>query len=377
MGSFLVYSTSAKTVRTIDSKSWEALILRRLYGESSIQCRSDASDSCNPRSFVQPKSSQKDQKDMKFKPFKFVLLAIAMVIIAHGMPLLAGLAKSPVIATTPPVLVTNALATATSSGSSTTAGVKAAKWGSNVKLSYAGNSFTFVSNGIPNHARPVEYALPNPGVRVLNASTTHIGADPTVAQNYNFTIPLNPTKAAKPTSTSLGPIGVMISGASLFNPYEGDGKSVATLDNFTLKNSKGQDVGFLDSCNGHPTPMMGTYHYHALPNCITQVVDKPDGPSHLIGVAFDGFPIYGDRAIDGSKITTTQLDACNGITSATPEFPQGIYHYVLLDTKDSTSSIRCFSGTSSVTMRMPGMRGIPGGTGMTGPPGMPPTIMIR
>jgi YHYH protein len=297
------------------------------------------------------------QKDMKFKPFKFVLLAIALVILS-SIPLFAG------------------------SSPSTVTGIKTAKWDSNVKISYSGNNFTFVSNGIPNHPRPAEYALPKPGTRVLNASTAYVGADPTRPQPFNFTIPLNPTKAAKPTSTNLGPIGVMISGASLFNPYEGDGKSVATLDNFTIKNIKGQDVGFLDSCNGHPTPMMGTYHYHALPTCITQVVDKPNGPSHLIGVAFDGFPIYGDRAMNGSKIQATQLDACNGITSATPEFPKGIYHYVLLDTKNSTSSIRCFSGTPIVTRRMPGMPGVSGRppngpgmtgmTGMTGPPGMPP-----
>jgi hypothetical protein len=293
---------------------------------------------------------------MKFKPFKFVLLAIALVIILTSMPLFAG------------------------SSPSTAAGIKTAKWGSNVKISYSGNNFTFVSNGIPNHARPAEYALPNPGARILNASTAHVGADPTRPQPFNFTIPLNPTKAAKPTSTNLGPIGVMISGASLFNPYEGDGKTVATLDNFTIKNSRGQEVGFLDSCNGHPTPMMGTYHYHALPTCITQVVDKPNGPSHMIGVAFDGFPIYGDRAIDSSKITANQLDTCNGITSPTPEFPNGIYHYVLLDAKDSTSSIRCFSGKSSVTRRMPGpgmpLLGEPGGRPVRpsspGMSGMPP-----
>ena len=29
-----------------------------------------------------------------------------------------------------------------------------------------------------------------------------------------------------------------------------------------------------------------------------------------------------------STITASQLDACNGITSPTPEFPDGIYHYV-------------------------------------------------
>lgn len=321
-------------------------------------------------------------KDMQFKLFKSGLLAIGLTITAYGIFLLAFLSKLTGIANTTTAPITTELSAATASGSSTTAGVKAAKWGNNVQLSYSDNSFTFVSNGIPNHARPAEYALPKPetmpGTK-LNATTAYVGADPTVAQNYKFTIPLNPTKSAKPTSTSLGPIGVMISGAVLFNPYEGDNTSVATTDNFTLKNSKGQDVGFLDSCNGHPMPMMGDYHYHALPKCITQVVDKAEGPSHIIGVAFDGFPIYGDRAMDGSKIVATQLDTCNGITSATPEFPKGIYHYVLLDTKDSTSSLRCFSGKSSVTRRMPGMQGGPGrtprpprGPGMTGHPGMPP-----
>ncbi len=178
---------------------------------------------------------------------------------------------------------------------------------------------------------------------VPDATTAYAGADPTVAQNYNFSIPLVPAKLSTPTSTNLGAIGVMISGAVLFNPYEGDGRTIAKASNFTVKNSKGQDVAFLDSCNGHPTPM-GTYHYHALPTCITSVVDGASGPSHIVGVAFDGFLIYGDRAIDGSKVSASQLDSCNGISSPTPEFPEGIYHYVLLDTQDSTSSIRCFSG---------------------------------
>jgi hypothetical protein len=298
---------------------------------------------------------------MKFKYFKFVVLAIVMLItltIAPGF-------------------------TATkTSDASTTAGVKAAKWGSNVKISYSSNSFTFASNGIPNHSRPAEYALPPAGVMLPKPDNAYAGPDPTKAQTYNFTIPLTPTKIAKPTSTSLGPIGMMISGAALFNPYEGDNKSVATFDNFSIKNSKGEDVPFLDSCNGHPTPM-GQYHYHALPPCITQVVDEADGPSHIIGVAFDGFPIYGDRAMDGSKLTASQLDGCNGITSPTPEFPKGLYHYVLLDTKDSTSSIRCLSGKSNITMTMPGMP--PGGTGMPGmrppgprrPPGLRPQLGIR
>jgi hypothetical protein len=280
---------------------------------------------------------------MKFT-MKTSLLSIGLSIAAGSAILLAC---SP----------TNAASSSSAFSQATVDGVKAAKWGDNVKLSYADDSFTFTSNGIPNHARPAEYVLPNAGVMLPTPTTSYVGADPTKAQDYKFTIPLNPSKAAKTTSTSLGAIGVMISGAVLFNPYEGDGKSVATFDNFSLKNSKGEDVYFLDSCNAHPTPM-GQFHYHGLPTCITSVVDTADGPSHIIGVAFDGFPIYGDRAIDGSKIAVSQLDECNGITSATPEFPKGIYHYVLLNTKDLTSSIRCFSGTSTVTGQMPGMGGM-------------------
>ena len=266
---------------------------------------------------------------------------------------------------------TTGLALAASSGGSattaaaanTTAGLKKAKWGANVKITYGKANIRYRSNGLPNHARQAEYALPNAGVQVPTAAIAYAAADPTRAQSYDFTIPANPKKAASTTPTSLGTIGVMISGAALFNPYEGDGSTVATAENFTVKNAQGKDVAFLDSCSGHPTPM-GDYHYHALPTCITAKVDTKTGPSHLIGLAFDGFPIYGDRDINGKQITKAKLDKCNGITSATPEFPQGIYHYVLLKTKDSRSSIRCFSGKVDPSLMqsnaMPGSPGLPG-----------------
>jgi hypothetical protein len=34
----------------------------------------------------------------------------------------------------------------------------------------------------------------------------------------------------------------------------------------------------------------------------------------------------GPRFINGKAIAVSQLDACNGITSPTPEFPTGVYH---------------------------------------------------
>jgi len=241
--------------------------------------------------------------------------------------------------------------TTSTSTPSTEAGLRAAKWGSNVTVSFANGSMKYVSNGIPNHARQAEYALPTGATRVPNASSAYAAADPTVAQSYNYSIPLTPTKASSPTSTSLGTIGVMISGAALFNPYEGDGTTVAMASNFTVKNTSGKDIAFLDSCNGHPTPM-GAYHYHALPPCVTATVDIAGGPSHIIGVAFDGYPIYGDRDINGKQLTAADLDQCSGITSATPEFPNGVYHYVLLGTANSSSSIRCFMGKVTVTASM-------------------------
>ena len=84
-------------------------------------------------------------------------------------------------------------------------------------------------------------------------------------------------------------------------------------------------------------------------------VDTGSGPSHLIGLAFDGFPIYGAREIKGRRVSVAKFDACNGITSATPEFPNGIYHYVLPGTTNATSAIRCFHGkvSSSLTTQMP------------------------
>ena len=258
---------------------------------------------------------------------------------------------------------------AASNTTDATATVLAAAWADDVTITVEDGKYRILANGLPNHERQAEYALPDAGVMIPTADTATAGADPTVEQSYDFSIPTAPTKAATSTSTSLGTIGIMVSGAALFNPYEGDGTTVATASNFTVKNAAGDDIAFLDTCNGHPTPM-GEYHYHALPKCITSVVDGTSGPSRIIGIAFDGYLIYGNRDVDGKEVTAGELDECNGITSPTPEFPEGIYHYVLLDTADSMSSIRCFTGT--VDASLSSMGGMPPGGPGGGPGGRPP-----
>ncbi|MFM1985469.1 MAG: hypothetical protein RLZZ295_635, partial [Actinomycetota bacterium] len=194
---------------------------------------------------------------------------------------------------------------------------------------------------------------------VPDATTATVVKDPTKAQNYKFTIPSTPTYSKTVTKTSLGSIGVMISGAVLYNPYEGDNKTPAMANNFTITDANGITASFVDKCAGHPIPNQGAYHYHGLSSCVTAKVDATGKPSHIIGFALDGFPIYGDRDIKGKQLTAKNLDQCNGIYSATPEFPKGIYHYVLLGTADVRSSIACFHGVvdASQIQAMPNMGG--------------------
>ena len=240
-----------------------------------------------------------------------------------------------------------------------------ASWFSNVKLSFSGDSVTVVSDGMPSWMAE-KYAIPNAGVVVpesANDVTLGLASKLVYAQNLNYSLTLNPVKAASPTTTSLGAIGILANGAVIFNPYEGDGKTIAVTGNVYLNDSNGVKWAFLDVCNGHPG-MGGMYHYHAMPPCVTSIIDKVGGPSHILGIAFDGFLIYGDKDINGNIVKSTQLDTCNGITSPTPEFPQGVYHYVLTEEKSNRSTINCFSGTPALSkgggMQPGGMGGMPG-----------------
>ena len=264
---------------------------------------------------------------------------------------------------------TTAATAASTTSSSTKAGLQNAKWGKNMTVSYGTSTIRLRSNGIPNHSRSKYYAVPNAGVVVPTAATATAALDPTAAHNYDYKIPTTPKKISKTTAAPLGSIGMMISGSVLFNPYEGDGTTVAMASNFTIAAPDGSTAPFVDTCSGHPTPAMGggggQYHYHGLPACVSKEVDTSTGPSHIIGIALDGFPIYGKRDIKGKVIPVAKLDKCNGITSATPEFPKGIYHYVLPGTANATSSIRCFHGKvdGSLITQMPNMGGGPPGGG--------------
>lgn len=255
----------------------------------------------------------------------------------------------------------------------TTTGLKKARWAKRIKVAYRRKTVRMRASGIPNHSRPEYYAVPTAGTVVPDAGTSVATPDPTSAQNYDLTLPLRPRRASQVTEAPLGSIGLMISGAVLFNPYEGDGTTVAMQNDFSIPAPGGASAPFVDDCSGHPAPGRnggGQYHYHALPACVASQANRAGRPSRIIGIAFDGYPIYGNRDIDGKKISVANLDRCNGIKSPTPEFPRGIYHYVLPGTTDATSSIRCFRGIvdPDLIQQMPPMGGGPPGGGPPAPP---------
>jgi hypothetical protein len=232
----------------------------------------------------------------------------------------------------------------------TTAVVRNTHWGDNVTITFGDGNFRYQSNSMPNHALNAEYVMPDNFTSCVPHPTpdcTHIEpvAQAVVAVPVDVTITTRPEKVAETTTSPIGAMGVMISGSPVYNPFEGDGTTVAMNANFTLTNQAGQPIPFMDSCHAHPSPHpREQYHYHALSTCVTSQVDQENGPSHIIGFGFDGFPIYGDRDINGNKIDPKTLDECNGIESPTPEFPQGFYHYVLLDVHTEQSTIRCLHG---------------------------------
>ncbi len=119
-------------------------------------------------------------------------------------------------------------------------------------------------------------------------------------------------------ATPLGQIGISGNGVAIFNPSAGAGLNPPSGFSWVAAG----DLPFVnsgeDSCGGHPE-QNGIYHYHD-PHFLdcwragsamasyndyyggTQFngdnIRHPDGHSKLIGIAFDGFPIYGPYGYD-------------------------------------------------------------------------------
>jgi len=230
---------------------------------------------------------------------------------------------------------------------STAAAVAAGLWSDNVVITVNDNgTFRYESDGLPSHELPDQFLVPNldtmppfEGDDVEGSFNIANTAELIVASPLDIEITTRPVYSEEITLTSLSTIGVMVSGAPLFNDYEDQSREfVAIDDNLAL-----DGVYFIDACNGHPLATGDSYHYHGIPYCITDIVDVAGEHSTMIGVLLDGFPIYGPQDVGGVRLTNDDLDECSGHVGATQEFPEGIYHYHL--TEDGAPySIGCFHG---------------------------------
>ena len=251
------------------------------------------------------------------------------------------------------------------------AAVRSVRWTPNVSVSFASGSWTFTSDGLPaTNFVAADYAVPaNPFDVSASGATVIASASVLRDQNYDYTLPRFPVYTKKLTTTNQGPIGFLLDGGALYNPYEANHATVATSDNF-VADVGGVSASFIDSCDGHPGPG-GQYHYHGLPACLvayasganptvasvtstagstTAPVAETNSVSRrpvILGFAFDGFGIYDNVAMNGRTIPVSSLDACNGIFSPVPGYPHGVYHYVLENVKGVRSSISCYHGIVS------------------------------
>ena len=197
--------------------------------------------------------------------------------------------------------------TTTSGSSSATVPTVFSKFISDVEISVDGNSVVIEAKGVPNHTSPywgtghALYEAPHTGM-VINPNAIS-------EQTLTFRIPLNPAVASSVTATSLGPVGVSVNGVALYNQYAGPSQPLTN------------EIISFDRLNGHPQNS-GQYHYHVEPLHLT------NNGSDLIGFLLDGFPVYGQKDQDGT--IPTNLDAANGHTTATADYPDGIYHYHII-----------------------------------------------
>jgi hypothetical protein len=175
------------------------------------------------------------------------------------------------------------------------------------------------SNDLPNHHTGVFPISSNDPAYTYDRNPNSISA-----QSLSYDLSASPSYG-NPQCES-GQVGIMLTGAELFNGFDAGGRDAAAWE-------------IQDSCQGHPEKT-GTYHYHSLSSCIKDVSVKT-----VIGFALDGSPITGPKVGDNNMLTTNDLDGCHGIVSPVVLDSKTVtsYHYVM--TQDFPYSISCFRAT--------------------------------
>ncbi|ANQ47477.2 YHYH protein [Flammeovirga sp. MY04] len=141
-----------------------------------------------------------------------------------------------------------------------------------------------------------------------------------------FQVPVIPENmSASDNIESVEYVGLALDGT----PINGEPPSVVSFGDGNIPS--------LDRCGGHQDPA-GYYHWHFIAQNMNQILEDygyyqegtfecdhiTQSTTSLMGYARDGYPIYSVADADG---VPSDLDACNGHTGPTAEYPDGIYHY--------------------------------------------------
>ena len=251
-----------------------------------------------------------------------------------------------------------------------------------VTIQVEGAVRTIRSNGIPDHPTG---QFPNRG----NPNTIGL-------QHYEFRMPADPKQAVETTPLRMQPFGVAVNGV-VFDPGAAEWWNRDRNSGWQYEPLAGDGMLGVDRSHAHVQPN-GAYHYHGIPTALVFALTDGKDKMALVGWAADGFPIYsplghadvkdagsplmmltssyrvkkGTRpggpggVYDGTYVADYEyvagsgdLDECNGRVSPTPEYPAGIYHYVL--TEKFPFVPRMYRGTPDPSFNTHGPRGGPGG----------------
>jgi hypothetical protein len=192
-----------------------------------------------------------------------------------------------------------------------------------VNVSDGGAMRTVVGNDLPTHATGTFPIAASDPAHAYDGNPNSIAA-----QTVSWSLPQMPAVAATPTCLGGGPIGVMLTGAVLFDALDGEGRDAVAHEE-------------QDACQAHPD-ISSEYHYHWATNCQP---DTGTGHSALVGYARDGFGIYGVRGENGEVLTDADLDECHGHTHAITWDGQTVTMYHYHATYEFPYTLGCFRGT--------------------------------
>jgi hypothetical protein len=200
-------------------------------------------------------------------------------------------------------------------------------WQSTTRVRVGSSTTRITGNALPTHRTGVfPIRATDPAYR-YDRNPNAISA-----QSLAYALPASPKMSVKPSCLGMGPIGVMLTGAVLFNGLDAAGRDAAAHE-------------LQDRCGGHPQ-MQGQYHYHALSPCAAAGTSA-SAHSKLVGYALDGFGIYGLRGVGGKVLTSADLDACHGHTHTIAWRGTSVRMYHYHATREYPYTLGCFRGTPS------------------------------